>query len=129
MRQSSQYVFVYGSLKHGYALHRLLQSQQFLSVAVTQPLYRLFDLGRYPGLVEWPQGLAIRGEVYEVDLDCLRRLDAAEGVSECLYTRRPVALQLEFADAKVDAWFWLRSVSGLRDCGVSWPNSEASQSE
>jgi len=126
MRHASRRVFVYGSLKHGYALHRLLQSQQFLGVAVTAPQYRLFDLGEYPGLVEWPQGLPIHGEVYEVDLDCLCRLDAAEGVAECFYARRPVALQSGFINMNVDAWFWLRSVSGLRDCGMSWPGSESS---
>ena len=50
-------IFVYGSLKRGYALHHLLASQQFHGIAVTQPLYRLFDLGSYPGLIDWPEGL------------------------------------------------------------------------
>lgn len=123
MPQTPQLAFVYGSLKRGFALHHLLQSQLFLGDAVTQPRYRLFDLGEYPGLVEWPEGLAIRGEVYQVDPECLCRLDAAEGVAESLYVRRPIALQTTFADANADAWFWLRPVKGLSDCGVSWPHA------
>lgn len=122
MQQDFQHVFVYGSLKRGYALHHLLESQNFLGDAVTEPRYRLFDLGQYPGLVEWPDGLAIRGEVYQVDRECLSRLDAVEGVAECLYVRRPIALQAASAEIRMDAWFWLHGVRGLPDCGTCWPN-------
>lgn len=114
-------MFVYGSLKRGYALHALLQGQFYLGEALTEPLYRLFDLGTYPGLVEWPEGLAVCGEVYRVDSDCLRRLDEAEGVAERSYVRRKILLQAEFADSDVHAWFWLNAVRGRRDCGVAWP--------
>lgn len=120
-RQLSQLVFVYGSLKRGFALHGLLQGQLFLGNAVTEPLYRLFDLGSYPGLVEWPEGLAIRGEVYQVDFECLRRMDEAEGVAERLYVRRTILLQERFESSDVHAWFWLNAVQGLRDCGSEWP--------
>ena len=117
----SQLVFVYGSLKRGYALHAMLQGQVCPGNAVTEPLYRLFDLGSYPGLVEWPEGIAIRGEVYQVSLDCLSRLDKAEGVAERLYVRRHISLQAEFRGKHVQAWFWLGAVSGLKDCGEQWP--------
>ncbi len=117
----SQLVFVYGSLKRGYALHALLQGQFCLGEALTEPLYRLFDLGAYPGLVEWPEGLAVCGEVYRVDFDCLRRLDEAEGVAERCYVRRKIQLQAEFEASNVHAWFWLNAVHGRRDCGVAWP--------
>ena len=119
--QLSQLVFVYGSLKRGFALHELLQGQLYLGNAVTEALYRLFDLGSYPGLVEWPEGLAIRGEVYQVDFECLGRLDEAEGVAERQYARRKISLQAEFASCDVRAWFWLNAVRGLRDCGAEWP--------
>ena len=119
-QQLSQLVFVYGSLKRGYALHAMLQGQVCLGNAVTEPLYRLFDLGSYPGLVEWPEGIAIRGEVYQVSLDCLIRLDEAEGVVEGLYARRKISLQAEFRGKDVHAWFWLGAVSGLKDCGEQW---------
>ena len=114
-------IFVYGSLKRGYALHHLLSSQQNLGNAVTRSLYRLFDLGSWPGLVDWPEGLAVRGEVYQVDSACLQQLDEAEGVSEALYARRRILLQPPFDREVIHAWFWLGSVSGLPDCGEQWP--------
>ena len=117
----SQLVFVYGSLKRGYKLHYLLESQLFVADAVTQPLYRLFDLGSYPGLIEWPEGLAIHGEVYQVDADGLTQLDEVEGVAERLYVRRQISLQTSIGDNEIQAWFWLGSVQGLRDCGTAWP--------
>ena len=120
-QQLSQLVFVYGSLKRGFALHALLQGQLCLGNAVTEPWYRLFDLGSYPGLVEWPDGLEIRGEVYQVDFECLGRLDEAEGVVDRLYVRRQISLQAEFRNRDVHAWFWLNAVRGLRDCGSEGP--------
>ena len=115
----SQLVFVYGSLKRGYKLHYLLESQLSLGNAVTQPLYRLFDLGSYPGLIEWPEGLTIHGEVYQVDADCLAQLDGVEGVAERLYVRRRISLQTSFEGKEIHAWFWLGRVAELRDCGTA----------
>lgn len=129
MPQFSQKIFVYGSLKRGYTLHRLLQDQRFLGISVTQPLYRLFDLGEYPGLVEWPEGHGVVGEVYEVDLKCLKSLDAAEGVAEGCYSRRPISLESSYGEDSVEAWFWLGSVSGLTNCGSRWPVSESFEVE
>ena len=114
-------IFVYGSLKKGYALHHLLEDQRRLPDASTRPLYCLFDLGSYPGLIEWPEGLEIFGEVYEINLPCLQRLDEAEGVDEGLYARRSIELQTEGDSPLVYAWFWLGPISGLRVCGLSWP--------
>jgi gamma-glutamylcyclotransferase (GGCT)/AIG2-like uncharacterized protein YtfP len=120
----SHLIFVYGSLKRGYALHHLLQHAQFLGPARTQPLYRLFDLGHYPGLVDWPDGLEIEGELYAVTTAELQTLDHAEGVAEGLYARRPILLQtnpLNHTPTSADAWFWLHSTTARRDCGHHWP--------
>ena len=117
----SQLIFVYGSLKRGYALHSLLRQQLFLGNAVTEPLYRMFDLGNYPGLVPCADGLAIRGEIYRVDSETLHRLDEAEGVAEALYARREILLQSNFLEETVHAWFWQGDVTGKVDCGVQWP--------
>jgi gamma-glutamylcyclotransferase (GGCT)/AIG2-like uncharacterized protein YtfP len=113
-------IFVYGSLKRGYRLHHLLQGQPFLGTASTCPLYRLHDLGEYPGLVASASGVSVRGEVYEVDDGCLQQLDAAEGVDEGLYVRGPVQLTGLFADRTIHAWFYGGSVHGCQDCGTEW---------
>lgn len=121
---SSSVVFVYGSLKRGYALHHLLSTAKYLGTAHSLPLYRLFDLGRYPGLVEWPDGVEVAGELYEITAEELRILDEAEGVDEGLYARRTIHLQPPAAGetfSRVEAWFWLRPVAGCRDCGGCWP--------
>ena len=123
-------VFVYGSLKRGYRLHHLLQDQKFLGPASTITRYRLFDAGEYPGLVEVStdnigQGVSVRGELYRVDDECLRRLDEAEGVDEGLYYRRPICLNHLDAQNLAEAWFFAGSVADLADCGQEWPATEA----
>ncbi len=67
------------------------------------------------------RGVSILGEVYEVTQTCLQQLDDAEGVDEHLYQRRQIALTGSFENSIVHAWFYLRSLSGCRDCGRSWP--------
>ena len=116
-----QMIFVYGSLKQGFRLHHFLSDQRFCGIAETKPLYRLFDLGSYPGLVDWPQGRSISGELYEVDATAIKRLDEAEGVADGLYARRRVELDDAWDQPDCQAWFWLNPVIGLRDCGQSWP--------
>lgn len=116
----SQLVFVYGSLKRGYALHWLMKRADFSGPAVTKPLYRIFHLGPYPGLVDWPAGLPVEGELYRVDAECLNQLDQAEGVAEGLYARRDIQLEHLPADHSAQAWFWLGPVAGLPDCGTRW---------
>lgn len=116
-------VFVYGSLKRGYALHHLLETATFTGCSTTVPRYRIYDLGSYPGLIDAPDGLAIHGEVYEVTEDTLRILDDAEGVSDGWYARRPIHLLGGNDQHETHAWFWLKSVSGCPDCGDRWPRT------
>jgi len=114
-------VFVYGSLKSGLSNARLLHGQRFLGPAVTRPHYRMFDWGGYPGMVERPHdGLAIRGEVYQVDAPCLVALDLLEDVDQGLYWRGPVDLAEPFHGHRVEAYFFGRPVDGLRDGGADW---------
>ena len=114
-------VFVYGSLKRGFALHHLLASEVWLGLAQTEPRYCLYDTGAYPGIVESPRGTSVHGEVYRVSLECLRVLDAAEGVADLLYERRPICLTAPHDILQAQAWYYLRSTAGLRECGASWP--------
>ncbi|MEW4528969.1 gamma-glutamylcyclotransferase family protein [Maioricimonas sp. JC845] len=120
MNAQSTSVFVYGTLMRGDCRHRVLAGQEFLGEARTEGRYRMFDVGSYPGLVESTDGLAIEGEVYRVDNDCLRVLDQVEGVELGLYERRRIALQAPFGTAPVEAYFYLRNTHGLKDCGSRW---------
>ena len=114
-------VFVYGTLKRGDSRHHWLDGQRFLGLATTLPRYRMYNVGTYPGLIESPNdGLAIRGEVWEVTPECLTTLDDVEGIDEGLY-RRDV-IQLEAGSfGTVQAYFYLQSVTGCPDCGEEWP--------
>lgn len=113
-------IFVYGTLMRGDCRHAVLAGQQFMGEARTEPAYRMFDVGTFPGLVEAADGLEVEGEVWRVDERCLARLDAVEGVDEGLYARRPIRLQAPFETAPVEAYFYLQSTAGLRDCEWRW---------
>lgn len=117
-------IFVYGSLKQGYALHFLLTNQLYLGEASTAAEYRLLDCGHYPALIKAEgMGLPVNGELYDVDAHCLAQLDEAEGISEGLYERGSVILQPPHHQTLVLAYFYLQSTTGLKDCGTQWPSS------
>ena len=74
-------VFVYGSLKRGFANDFFLRASStiFLGEAKTKPEYTLYDLGSFPGMVEGGH-TAVIGEAYEVSSWTLGWLDKLEGV-------------------------------------------------
>jgi len=113
-------IFVYGTLKRGYSRSSALQGEIFLGSAVTKPLYRMYDCGDYPGLVEAPDGLCIEGELWEVSDECLKRLDEIEGVAIHLYERKPVILQQPHEREFAETYFYQQDVTGLTDCGTRW---------
>ncbi len=116
-------IFVYGTLQRGRALHKHLASQSFVGTAQTQAEYRLYRIEWYPGLVDAKtsgQGLAIHGEVWDVDDAALRVLDKVEEVDSGLYERRPIRLQEPFDQLEVVAYFYLGDVEGCSDNGDRW---------
>jgi gamma-glutamylaminecyclotransferase len=118
VNETSEHVFIYGTLKRGERNHGLLAAEQFVGDAVTQPLYRLYDCGAYPALVEdTANGRAVRGEVYLVGPVTLRRLDLLENAPH-LYQLLPIHLK-DF-DRPVKAYLYRQDVSGLTECGESW---------
>jgi gamma-glutamylaminecyclotransferase len=113
------YVFVYGTLKRGQRNHGLLAGQPFVRDAVTEPFYRLYDCGPYPGLVELgPGGAAVEGEIYLVDDPTLEKLDELEAVP-VLYQRGPV--RLRDCELPVLAYYYVQEVSRFPECGRRWP--------
>ena len=116
-------LFVYGTLKRGDVRAYLLDNQTFIGEATTQPVYRLFNTGDYPALVEAAAlgmtGRAIVGELWRVDALCLARLDEEEGVDEGLYRR--VAIEMSEPGPAVQGYVYMLSVDGMADCGDRWP--------
>jgi len=119
-------IFVYGTLKRGLGNAHLLAGQGFLGEARTAERYRMFDCGGYPGITEAEEegrGIAIAGEIWEVDRACLAILDRLEGIASGLYRRGPVVLAPGFGThGVVEAYFWGRDTGGLRRVtGGDWP--------
>lgn len=82
-------LFCYGTLMRGEPNAAQLGAARFLAAARTRPAYSLVLLGRYPALLSGGTA-AITGELYEVDDDTLRGLDAFEGPG---YRRVEIALE------------------------------------
>ena len=129
--ESLQLVFVYGTLKHGHQRNYVLADQTFIGPATTVADYRMYDLGSYPGLIEVEPGSGdqIQGEIYRVDLTCLRQLDQIEAVDQGLYERREIRfepsletldLPLKPLDGSVLAYFYLNDIDGCNNCGACW---------
>ncbi len=106
-------LFVYGTLQGGGSNHGQLAGQRWVSAARTSPVYRLYALDGYPGMVasDRDDGLAVPGEIWAVDAACLARLDQFEGVGEGLYVRAPVQLATP-ERAAVQTYLYLRSITG-----------------
>lgn len=121
MKQVVRRIFVYGTLKRGLTNHSYLVGQKFVSVARTQRVYRLYDLGGYPGMVPAPDdGLSIEGEIWEIDDACLLRLDKLEDIDGGEYERVIIALGAPFEHEPIEGYIYLRDVGGRRDAGSRW---------
>lgn len=84
-------MFLYGTLRVGQQYHRLLDDRSPLATLRTEPAYTLLDLGGYPGMLAGGQ-TAVVGELYDVDLHTLGRLDILEEVPN-LYRRVPAVVE------------------------------------
>ncbi len=84
-------VFVYGTLKRGFPLHKHLSSARFLGYGKLLG-FEMYDLGWYPGIV--PGKGEVFGEVYEIDLKTLMILDLIEDEGE-EYERKLLPVTME----------------------------------
>jgi gamma-glutamylaminecyclotransferase len=95
-------VFVYGSLKRGFANHRFVARSKFLGPGVTPPRFAMLDLGAYPGVIRG--ATAVAGEVWAVSPAVLARLDQLEDNGR-IYSRELVPIALP--SGSVDAWLYV----------------------
>jgi gamma-glutamylcyclotransferase (GGCT)/AIG2-like uncharacterized protein YtfP len=121
-------LFVYGTLKRGHPNHRHLAGQTFVGEATTAPLYRLVDLGFYPAMQRLgPDGLAVKGELWDVDDAALAAIDRLEGwqpgdPTGCLYRREPIEVP---GHDGVEAYLYYRRVVPGARTGSEWPFTSA----
>lgn len=116
-------IFVYGTLKRGFSNSHYLQGQRFLGECRTAPRYRMVDAGGYPGMYEVgpdESGVAVAGEVWEVDADCRRELDLLEDVAVGLYELAEVHLDGPFREPGVKTYLYRWSILGRPDAGDDW---------
>jgi len=107
-------VFVYGTLRRGgsRAIPDRFPAAKFIAKArVTGHLYDLQVSGdHYPGLKLNQDGTAVVGEIYEVDENTLRRLDAIEGdsgnASSSLFVRTATAAVTIDARQRLDCYVY-----------------------
>lgn len=71
-------VFVYGTLRKNESNHFYLDDAEFIGNFTTPPNFALFDLGRYPAIIEGKQSIV--GEVYAINDDILEQLDRLEDI-------------------------------------------------
>lgn len=112
-------LFVYGSLKSGESNHAFyMKGQRLLGPARTQEHFRLYELGPYPGLVPAADGIAIEGELWEVDEEAMVRIDQLEDAQGGVYQRARITLAEPPTEAIV--YLYQGDVSHGRECGSRW---------
>ena len=111
-------LFFYGSLKRGYSNHHRIATQKYLGDAVTLPCYRIIELGEYGGMIrDETGGLAVKGELWAIDSQCLAELDEFE-MGEGVFARMPVSIA---GRQGVQSYCWTGAVPGGVRSSHVWP--------
>ena len=101
------FVFVYGTLMSGQRAHHFLEGGTLLGTWLLHG-YAMYNLGRYPGIAE-KDGHSVIGEVYEIPLTLLARMDEYEEEGT-LYHRRTVTVTKDEKQLEVQAYIYARKV-------------------
>lgn len=113
-----QFLFVYGTLMRGAALHYLLRESPQVSFVgkgkIRAKLYRLRG-EEYPGAIPSPdENRFVYGELYRLRSPSriLQRVDEAEGCDEGLFVRRSVDVEQDGKKLKAWTYFYAKSLEG-----------------
>lgn len=100
------YVFVYGTLKKGYANHHYLADQQFIGPAAL-PNHLLYAVSKgFPGVCPAPgRNHQVNGELYQVTAECLKHMDRLESNGR-MYQRQLLDVTLSNSDT-LPAWVYI----------------------
>jgi gamma-glutamylcyclotransferase (GGCT)/AIG2-like uncharacterized protein YtfP len=101
------YIFVYGTLKRGQALHHRLNQKPLFNTTISG-----FDMYTHPNI--WYPALtkgtrSVIGEVYEVTPLKLKEIDEVEGVSTGLYVRESVEIIHPRTYVKMKVYVYLKT--------------------
>jgi len=115
-------LFVYGTLRRGYALHHHLKRMGAELVATGNVQAELFDLGKFPGARKSTKpGKIVEGEVYRLRRakSVLKVLDQVEGFSprtpeKSLFQRATTEVALPNGERRVAWIYWLNKRASAR---------------
>lgn len=111
-------VGVYGTLKSGMWNNGYIRNQKFLKTVVMHNVKLYRNYPDFP-VAQWHEGSNSIVELWEVDDECLRRLDRLEGVPH-MYQRKVVDVSRLYVDESVHMYFgnpecW--PFDRLKECG------------
>ena len=118
----TDFLFVYGTLRRGFALHHHLMRMGAEFVATGEVQAELYDLGKFPGARKSTKpGRALAGEVYRLRQagKALKVLDRVEGISprtpeESLFQRATTDVVLPNGGRRVAWIYWLNERASAR---------------
>ena len=110
-------VFVYGTLMSGQRAHSFLGGSPLLGTWQLKD-YAMYDLGRYPGIVE-KNGHHVFGEVYEIPMALLASMDEYEEEGS-LYHRRTVTVTKDGIQLEAQAYIYAHEVDPGTLMGGRW---------
>ena len=113
-------LFIYGTLKRGCSNHRWIKDQDFICEACTEPKFRLFNLGGYPGMISDDNGMSIEGEVWQVSGECLKDLDVLEDVEGGEYALEFIQLLPPNNMEPILSYLYKRPIVDRPLAGTSW---------
>lgn len=109
-------LFVYGTLKSDHRNNHYLEDQVLVGEVETKPIYRLFENGSFPMMVEdGEDGYAVSGELWEIDEDILDELD----FHEVFYERKLIEIK-DYEDEEVHAYIYLFDLDDCLECYGAW---------
>lgn len=117
-------VFVYGTLKKGFAGNYILTNSYFCGNCSTKKMYKLYTNGMYPCMIPSDKnGISISGELYEIDMKTLQSLNIYEGVDSGLFALSVVEIDKDSCDVMdenmdselVFGYIYLGSTSNMQE--------------
>ncbi len=120
-------LFVYGTLRRGFALHHHLKRMGAEFVATGKVQAGLFNSGKFPGARKSTKlGKVVDGEVYRLRraANALKVLDQVEGFSpqtpeKSLFQRATTEVVLPNGERRVAWTYWLNQRASARGCGAT----------